>query len=84
MELEKKFICYLLAIISMKERMVFTIEPIICLNRNYSVHLLNDKWSVLNPSAQFEHTILITKQGYEILTKRNNEAILILTKIVKI
>lgn len=66
--------------ILMKEGMVFTIEPIICFNPNYSLHLLNDKWSVFspnNPSAQFEHTILITKQGHEILTKRNNETILI-------
>lgn len=64
--------------IIMKEGMIFSIEPIICLNPNYRLILLNDKWTIFspnNPSAQFEHTILITKKGYEILTKRNNELI---------
>ena len=38
------------------------------------VYLLDDDWTVITadnqPSAHFEHTVLITKDGYEILTKR--------------
>ncbi len=51
--------------------MVFTIEPMI----NYGapgVRLLDDGWTVVTAdgslSAQFEHTVLVTKTGYEILT----------------
>ena len=35
-----------------------------------------DNWSIIspyNPSSQLEHSILITKNGYEILTIRENE-----------
>jgi methionyl aminopeptidase len=37
--------------------------------------VLRDRWTVVtvdnNLSAQFEHTVLVTKDGYEILTDRN-------------
>lgn len=57
----------------LKEGMVIAVEPML----NYGspdVFLLDDDWTVVTadnkPSAHFEHTVLITKDGYEILTKR--------------
>jgi len=51
--------------------MVFTIEPMINLG-GPDVRLLEDGWTVVTAdgslSAQFEHTVLVTKTGYEILT----------------
>ena len=55
----------------MKPGMTFTVEPMINLGRRHS-KLLKDGWTVVTkdkkPSAQFEHTILITDTGYRILT----------------
>ncbi len=57
----------------LKEGMVIAVEPMINLGRK-EVCLLDDDWTVVtmdgSPSAHFEHTVLITKDGYEILTKR--------------
>lgn len=51
--------------------MTFTIEPILCIGRN-TFKILADQWTAVTKdnsrSAQFEHTILITKNGCEILT----------------
>lgn len=51
--------------------MTFTIEPMINLGRP-DVVLLEDQWTIVTrdskPSAQFEHTILVTETGSEILT----------------
>lgn len=54
--------------------MTFTIEPMVNLG-TFEVEIdPNDKWTVTTAdgklSAQFEHTILVTKAGYEILTAR--------------
>lgn len=54
--------------------MVFTIEPMINAGSNSDITLdPNDGWTIRTKdglkSAQFEHTILITSTGYEILTK---------------
>jgi methionyl aminopeptidase len=42
------------------------------------VKLLPDKWTVVTkdrkPSAQWEHTILVTPEGHEVLTLRSEEA----------
>ena len=55
-----------------KEGMIFTIEPMINLG-NYETKTLNDGWTAVTKdkslSAQFEHTIGVTKDGYEIFTK---------------
>ncbi len=55
----------------MKPGMTFTIEPMINLGKRHC-RLLKDDWTVVTkdkkPSAQFEHTILITESGSEILT----------------
>jgi methionyl aminopeptidase len=51
--------------------MTFTIEPMINAGRR-EVRLLNDGWTVVTKdqslSAQWEHTILVTDAGYEVLT----------------
>jgi methionyl aminopeptidase len=54
--------------------MVFTIEPMINLG-GWEVEILDDDWTAVTRdrslSAQFEHTIAVTKTGCEILTQRN-------------
>jgi methionyl aminopeptidase len=51
--------------------MVFTIEPMIN-EGTYDVKLLKDKWTAITKdkklSAQYEHTVAVTEDGYEILT----------------
>jgi len=58
----------------MRAGMVFTIEPMINLG-GWEVEVLDDDWTAITRdrrlSAQFEHTIVVTKTGCEILTKRN-------------
>ena len=55
-----------------KAGMIFTIEPMINLG-NYETKVLNDGWTAVTKdkslSAQFEHTVGITKDGYEIFTQ---------------
>jgi len=55
----------------LKEGMVFTIEPMVNAGKP-GVKLLNDGWTVVTRdrslSAQFEHTIAVTKSGAEVLT----------------
>ncbi|MFK7926891.1 MAG: type I methionyl aminopeptidase [Myxococcota bacterium] len=57
----------------LKRGMTFTIEPMINLGRKEISHL-DDGWTVLTKdrslSAQFEHTLLVTRTGVEVLTKR--------------
>ena len=52
--------------------MTFTIEPMINFGK-YDVKLLNDGWTAVTKdkslSAQFEHTVGITENGYEIFTE---------------
>jgi methionyl aminopeptidase len=52
--------------------MFFTIEPMINIGKA-ATKLLNDDWTVVTRdrslSAQFEHTLAVTKNGYEIFTK---------------
>lgn len=56
-----------------KAGMTFTIEPMINLG-THEVDLLDDAWTVLTKdrklSAQFEHTITVTRTGCEVLTAR--------------
>jgi len=60
----------------MKKGMTFTIEPMINLGKRHCV-LLEDQWTVITkdglPSAQFEHTVLVTEDGFEVLTLRTEE-----------
>jgi len=58
--------------------MIFTIEPMINAG-TYHTKLLPNNWTVITKdrklSAQWEHTILVTNDGYEVLTKRTEENI---------
>ena len=58
----------------LKAGMVFTIEPMVNIGR-FEVEVdPDDKWTVTTAdgslSAQFEHTIVVTKNGSEVLTRR--------------
>lgn len=59
-----------------KAGMTFTIEPMINLGSRHC-KVLKDNWTVITKdkkwSAQFEHTILVTETGFEILTLRSDE-----------
>jgi methionyl aminopeptidase len=56
--------------------MTFTIEPMVNAGK-YQTRLLPDQWTVVTKdhslSAQWEHTLLVTDNGVEILTLRNEE-----------
>ena len=56
----------------MKPNMIFTVEPMVNLGVPEGIVDEQDKWTVRTAdgklSAQYEHTILVTKHGYEILT----------------
>jgi methionyl aminopeptidase len=62
----------------LKEGMTFTIEPMINAGKK-GVKLLPDNWTVVTHdhklSAQWEHTILVTANGHEILTLREGEEV---------
>jgi methionyl aminopeptidase len=62
----------------LEEGMCFTIEPMINAGQRYS-KVLPDRWTVVTKdrslSAQWEHTLLVTKDGVEILTLRDDEQI---------
>ena len=55
-----------------KSGMIFTIEPMINSGK-YDINILNDGWTAVTKdkslSAQFEHTLGITENGYEIFTE---------------
>ena len=57
--------------LTLKAGMVLTIEPMVNLGRP-EVRLLPDGWTVVTAdgslSAQFEHTVLVTREGCELLT----------------
>ena len=58
--------------IKLKEGMIFTVEPMI--NEGiYKTKLLKDGWTAVTKdkslSAQFEHTVGVTSNGFEIFTK---------------
>jgi len=61
---------------ALEEGMTFTIEPMINLGKRH-VKLLPDEWTVVTKdralSAQWEHTVLVTEDGYEVLTRRPDE-----------
>ena len=61
----------------LQEGMTFTIEPMINAGRR-DVRVLPDYWTVVTKdhklSAQWEHTILVTPTGAEVLTRRAEES----------
>ena len=58
--------------IELKPGMTFTIEPMINVGK-FDIKVLNDGWTAVTKdkslSAQFEHTVGITENGYEIFTE---------------
>ena len=63
--------------LELKEGMIFTIEPMINQGK-YHTKVLPDEWTAVTKdrklSAQWEHTILVTADGHEVLTKRKEES----------
>lgn len=61
--------------VQLKAGMTLAIEPIINMGSKHT-RTLKDRWTVVTAdkqlSAQFEHTVLVTQTGYEILTDRRN------------
>ena len=61
----------------LKEGMTFTIEPMINAGKRHVKLLERDGWTVETKdkrlSAQWEHTILVTATGFEVLTRRGEE-----------
>ena len=57
----------------MKPGMIFTIEPMVNLG-HFACEVLEDDWTVVTAdrslSAQFEHTVLVTEDGCDVLTAR--------------
>jgi methionyl aminopeptidase len=62
--------------VTLKPGMIFTIEPMINEGKA-QIKIKPDNWTVVTKdhklSAQWEHTILVTTTGYEVLTKRQEE-----------
>jgi len=60
--------------IELKTGMIFTVEPMINEGK-YETKVLNDRWTAVTKdktlSAQFEHTVGVTEEGFEIFTKSN-------------
>ncbi len=64
--------------LALEPGMTFTIEPMINFGKR-DVKILPDGWTAVTKdhslSAQWEHTVLVTESGYEILTLRREETI---------
>lgn len=62
----------------LEEGMTFTIEPMINAGKRH-VKILPDQWTVVTKdhklSAQWEHTLLVTTSGAEVLTRRAEESL---------
>ena len=60
--------------IELKAGMIFTVEPMINEGK-YETKVLNDRWTAVTKdktlSAQFEHTVGVSEEGFEIFTKSN-------------
>ena len=62
--------------VELKPGMTITVEPMVNAGKS-DVRLLPDGWTVVTKdhslSAQWEHTVLVTETGHEVLTLRNGE-----------
>ncbi len=60
----------------LKEGMIFTIEPMINIGKK-DIKILGDGWTAVTKdktlSAQYEHTVGVTKNGYEVFTLSQEE-----------
>lgn len=63
--------------VQLEPGMIFTIEPMLNAGKK-QVKLMPDGWTVVTKdrslSAQWEHTVLVTESGYEVLTRRPEES----------
>ena len=61
--------------VTLREGMTIAVEPIVNLGAKHC-KTLRDRWTVITKdgslSAQWEHTVLVTKNGFEILTDRGD------------
>lgn len=61
--------------VKIKRGMIFTIEPMVNLG-SFETKILDDDWTAVTQdgslSAQFEHTLLVTRSGVEVLTARDH------------
>lgn len=57
--------------VRLREGMVIAVEPMLTA-KSPKIEILDDDWTVVtedgHPAAHFEHTVVVTKDGYEILT----------------
>jgi methionyl aminopeptidase len=64
--------------LTLQPGMCFTIEPMVNAGKR-QVKLKPDGWTVVTKdrslSAQYEHTLLVTQDGYEVLTLRKEESL---------
>ena len=59
----------------LKEGMTIAVEPMLNLG-THKIYILDDDWTIITrdgkPSAHFEHSVVVTKDGYRILTGDDN------------
>ena len=59
----------------LKEGMTIAVEPMLNLG-THKIYILDDDWTIITrdgkPSAHFEHSVVVTKDGYQILTGDDN------------
>lgn len=59
----------------LKKGMTIAVEPMLNLGTR-KIYILDDDWTIITgdnkPSAHFEHTVIVTESGYEILTGDDN------------
>jgi len=59
----------------LKEGMTIAVEPMLNLGTP-KIYILDDDWTIITrdglPSAHYEHTVVVTKDGYQILTGDDN------------
>lgn len=59
----------------LKEGMCIAVEPMLNLG-THKIYILDDDWTIITrdglPSAHYEHSVVVTKDGYEILTGDDN------------
>ena len=64
--------------LTLEPGMIFTIEPMVNAGKRH-VKVLADQWTVVTKdhslSAQWEHTILVTPEGHEVLTQLPGQAL---------
>ena len=64
--------------LALEPGMTFTIEPMVNIGKR-DIKVLPDEWTVITRdrslSAQWEHTILVTETGFDVLTLRSDETI---------